>query len=458
MSPSSTPTRRWIALTGLLVAEAMNLLDSTITTVAAPVIRAGLYGTASDTQWIAAAYTLPFAVALVPGGRLGDIHGRRRLFVIGVCGFLLASTACTAAPTMTALLVARVVQGCFAGLVVPQTIGLIRAAFDGPALGRALSLIGPVMGLTSVAGPVLGGLITHADLAGLSWRAVFLVNVPLGLLTLVWARFLDEDRPARRPGLDVPGFLLSGAVAAAFVIPTINGGTSWVLLAAGFLGAAVLAAHVRRRGASGRDPVFEPSLFHDRGFPAALASSVLYFAVSTGVVFTVVLHVEDGLHRSVLASSLTVLPFSAGLAVSSLLAGQLLLPRTGPGLMFAGIVLLAAGLVWGVAVPSWLPAALGVSGLGGGLVTVPFFAVALSRVRPHETGSAAGLLNAVQQLGGTFGVAVLGGAYLGTRSLTAPFVVSLALGAALTLSVALMLGARAGGTAHSHAPCDCAPG
>ncbi|MFF0578872.1 MFS transporter [Streptosporangium saharense] len=439
MNPSSTSTRHWIALTGLLVAEAMNLLDATITTVAAPVIRTGLYGTASDAQWIAAAYTLPFAVALVPGGRLGDIHGRRRLFVLGVCGFLLASAACTAAPTMTVLLAARVVQGCFAGLVIPQTIGLIKATFDGPALGRALSLIGPVMGLTAVAGPVLGGLITHADLAGLSWRAVFLVNIPLGLLTLACVRFLGEDRAARRPGLDVPGFLLSGAVATAFVIPTIDGGTSWGL---SVVGVAVLIVHVRRRGASGRDPVFEPSLFRDRGFPAALASSVLYFAVSTGVVFAVVLHVQDGLHRSVLASSLTVLPFSAGLAVSSLLAGQVLLARTGPGLMFPGIALLAAGIAVGVAVPTWLPGALGVAGLGGGLVTVPFFTVALSRVRPHETGSAAGLLNAVQQLGGTLGVAVLGSAYLGTGSLTAPFFGSLALCGALVLTVALMLGRR----------------
>ncbi|MFF4988583.1 MFS transporter [Streptosporangium saharense] len=439
MNPSSTSTRHWIALTGLLVAEAMNLLDATITTVAAPVIRTGLYGTASDAQWIAAAYTLPFAVALVPGGRLGDIHGRRRLFVLGVCGFLLASAACTAAPTMTVLLAARVVQGCFAGLVIPQTIGLIKATFDGPALGRALSLIGPVMGLTAVAGPVLGGLITHADLAGLSWRAVFLVNIPLGLLTLACVRFLGEDRAARRPGLDVPGFLLSGAVATAFVIPTIDGGTSWGL---SVVGVAVLIVHVRRRGASGRDPVFEPSLFRDRGFPAALASSVLYFAVSTGVVFAVVLHVQDGLHRSVLASSLTVLPFSAGLAVSSLLAGQVLLARTGPGLMFPGIALLAAGIAVGVAVPAWLPGALGVAGLGGGLVTVPFFTVALSRVRPHETGSAAGLLNAVQQLGGTLGVAVLGSAYLGTGSLTAPFLGSLALCGALVLTVALMLGKR----------------
>lgn len=442
VNPSSTSTRRWIALTGLLVAEAMNLLDATITTVAAPVIRTDLYGTASDAQWIAAAYTLPFAVALVPGGRLGDIHGRRRLFVLGVCGFLLASAACTAAPTMTVLLAARVVQGCFAGLVIPQTIGLIKATFDGPALGRALSLIGPVMGLTAVAGPVLGGVITHADLAGLSWRAVFLVNIPLGLLTLACVRFLGEDRAARRPGLDVPGFLLSGAVATAFVIPTIDGGTSWGLPAAGVVGVAVLAVHVRRRGAGGRDPVFEPSLFRDRGFPAALASSVLYFAVSTGVVFAVVLHVQDGLHHSVLASSLTVLPFSAGLAVSSLLAGQVLLARTGPGLMFPGVVLLAAGIAGGVAVPTWLPVALGVAGLGGGLVTVPFFTTALSRIRPHETGSAAGLLNAVQQLGGTLGVAVLGSAYLGTGSLTAPFLASLALCGALVLTVALMLGSR----------------
>jgi EmrB/QacA subfamily drug resistance transporter len=413
-------------LGGLLIAEAMNLLDASITTVAAPVIRNSLGGPPSSIQWIAAAYALPFAIALIPGGRLGDILGRRRVFVAAMLGFLVTSVTCAAAPSMAVLLLARGAQGVFAGLVIPQTIGLIKASFHGRALGRALGLMGPVMGLTAVAGPVLGGVLTHADLAGLSWRSVFLVNVPPGAIVLASACFLVEDRAARRPGLDLVGVLLSAAVAAAITVPVINESMSLRLktltAVAALAGAIALIAHVRRLSRNGRDPIVEPSLFRDRGlFPAALATSTVYFAVSTGSVFTVVLYVQDGLHRSVLTASLTVLPFSLGLALSSLVAGQALLPRVGPALMLPGIGILAVGCLGGavatcVAVPMlpslWVPTSLAMAGLGGGLLTVPFFTTALSRVRPHETGSAAGLLNSVQQLGGTLGVALLGRAYL----------------------------------------------
>ncbi|MFG3258265.1 MFS transporter [Streptomyces sp. NPDC048172] len=451
--------RQRAALGGLLLAEAMNLLDASITTVAAPVISADLGGSPSSVQWVAAAYTLPFAVALIPGGRLGDILGRRRVFVAAMLGFLVFSLTCAAAPGMSVLLAARALQGVCAGLVIPQTIGLIKAAFRGPALGKALGLMGPVMGLTGVAGPVLGGVLTHADLAGLSWRGVFLVNVPLGALVLAGACCLTEDRAARRPGLDLVGVLLSAAVAAAITVPTIGESMSPRLrtLSAlpAFFGAVVLIAHVRRLGKKGRDPIVEPSLFRGRGFPSALATSTVYFAVSTGLVFAVVLYVQNGLHGSVLAASLTVLPFSGGLALSSLIAGQKLLPRLGSRLMLPGIGILALGCLGGavasrvaaaapVTTSPWIPASLAVAGLGGGLLTVPFFTTALSRVRPHETGSAAGLLNSVQQLGGTLGVALLGTVYLNRtgspgHALTLVFTTCLALVLLLALTATGML-------------------
>lgn len=311
------------------------MLDSTITTVAAPVIRADLHGSVSDAQWILAAYTLPFAVVLILGGRLGDIFGRRRIFLVGVLGFLVASTGCAVAPSMSALTLARLVQGAFAALIIPQTIGLIKASFNGPSLPKALSFIGPVMGLTAVVGPALGGVITHANIAGLSWRAVFLVNLPLGAAVLMMALKLREDRAARRPGLDLSGFAISAVAGAAFVVPTIHGSTqSWPIwtggsFALGAAAAGLLIAHIRRCAARGRDAIIEPSLFGDRGFPSALATSILYFAISTGIVFATVLYVQEGLDRDVLTSSLTVLPFAAGLAGSSLLAGQVLVPRLG---------------------------------------------------------------------------------------------------------------------------------
>jgi EmrB/QacA subfamily drug resistance transporter len=410
---------RWPALAVLLVAEAMNLLDATIMTVAAPAIHADLGGPVSDIQWYGAAYTLPFAVLLVTGGRLGDIVGRRRVFRAGIAAFVLASLVCACAPATPTLLAARAVQGAAAALVVPQTVGLIRALFHGDQLARAMGWIGPVMGLASVCGPVLGAVLTHA----VSWRAAFLVNVPLGAAVLLATGLLKEDRPQRRPRLDLLGTALVTAAAGLVTYPLIQGAElpRYALTWTGGLALATLfALHQRRRDRLGRSPLVEPGLFTDRGFPAALLTSVLFFAVVTGLTLVVVVQLQLGPHIGTLAAGLTLLPWSAAMAVSSWTAGARLVPRYGVRVMHAGLAVLIAGVLGAVAVYVTAPAgrypwpllpALAVCGLGQGLFAVPFFTTALHRVRPHETGSAAGLLNAVQQLGSTLGVALLGSVF-----------------------------------------------
>ncbi|MCR6487186.1 MFS transporter [Amycolatopsis sp. OK19-0408] len=413
-------TRR-AALAVLLTAEAMNLLDATIVQVAGPAVHADLSGPAADIPWFSAAYTLPFAVFLITGGRLGDIFGRARTFKIGVAGFVLASLACAVAPAAGLLIGARAVQGAVAALVIPQTIGLIRALFDGDDLAKALGSIGPVMGLSAVTGPLLGGLLTHA----LSWRAAFLVNVPLGLAVLLAARLLREDRAETRPRLDVIGTVLVVAGTGLLGYPLIAG-TNWALLPAGAVVLVVFGVQQRRTAA----PLVEPSLFTNRGFPAALAGSLLFFAVMTGLMLLVPLRLQLGEGADVRTAALTLLPLSAGLAVSSWFAGAKLVPKFGPRVMFAGLALLVAGILAGADGP-----ALALCGLGMGTFTVPFFTAALHRVRPHETGSAAGLLNAVQQLGGTLGVALLGGLYLGGVTATAVLGVAAGLTVAAALAV-----------------------
>ncbi len=414
----SPPYRlRWAALVTLLTAEAMNLLDSTIVQVAAPVIHRDLGGPDSDIQWFGAAYTLPFAVLLITGGRLGDITGRRRVFRIGVAGFVLASLYCALSGSAGTLIAARAVQGAAAAFVIPQTFGLIRAMFEGGELSKALGSIGPVMGLAAVGGPVLGGVLTHADLFGSSWRAVFLVNVPLGVAVLLAAPLLREDRAERRPRLDPAGTALVVLGIGLVVYPLIEGDTAgwpawtWVALAVGVAVLVLFGFHQRRSAG----PLVEPGLFRDRGFPAALATSVLFFSVMIGLMLVVVLELQLGAHSGVLAAGLTLLPWSCGLAVSSWVAGAYLIPRYGVRVMFAGLAVLLTGTLAAVRVyatstgyPWPLLPALAVGGLGVGLFTTPFFTSALRRVSPRETGSAAGLLNAVQQLGGTLGVAVLG--------------------------------------------------
>jgi MFS family permease len=363
---------RWAALAVVLFAEAMNLLDATIVQVAAPVIHADFGGPDSTIQWFSNAYTLPFAALLITGGRLGDIVGRARTFTLGVIGFILGSAACAAAPSSEALIVARAVQGAAAALVIPQTFGLIRAMFTGAELPRALGTIGPVMALSAILGPVLGGFLTHADLFGWSWRSVFLVNLPLGLGVLAGARILCEDR----------SFVGSRRAAVRALLMQI-----------------------------------EPGVLRGRMFPAALATSLLGFAVMSGLTLAVELHLQLVAGTDVLTAGLMLVPMSIGSGVASWLGGSMLVPRIGPKLMLIGLPCVLLGLLASVAVQSafgshypWpLLLTLGLCGIGFGLFTVAFFSTALSSVQPHETGSASGLLNAVQEAGTTVGVALLGG-------------------------------------------------
>jgi len=411
---------RWPALVALLLAEAMNLLDATIVQVASPAVHADLGGSVSDIQWFSTAYTLPFAVLLVTGGRLGDIAGRRRLFVFGVALFTAASVACALAPAPGLLIGFRAVQGAAAAVIIPQTIGLIKAMFAGDEMSRALGSIGPVMGLAAVCGPVLGGVLTHADLFGSSWRSVFLVNVPSAAVVLALSPKLLENRAPHRPTLDWPGTALAATGTGLLVYPLIGTNLtelplhSWVLLAAGVLAGAAFIAHQRRTPA----PLLEPTLFTHRGFPSALATSTTFFAVTNGLMTVVVLQHQLEAAKGVLAAGLSLTPWSIGLAVSSWLSGRRGARRRmmpyGLALVFMGLA--AAIAAYAATEPAHYPwlllPALALVGLGAGLFTPAFFTLALKPLRPQEVGSAAGALNAVQQLGATLGVAVLGSTYL----------------------------------------------
>ena len=425
---------RWPALAALLVAEAMNMVDGTVMPVVGPAVRADLGMTETGLQWLTAGYTLPFALLLITGGRLGDVFGRRRVFVVGMLVFTLCSAVCAVAPTAEVLLAARVVQGASAALVIPQTFGLIRAMFTGDETAKALGTIGPVMALSALCGPVIGGLLT--DAAG--WRAVFLVNVPVGLAVLAAAPLVIEDRSPRRPRLDVGGTLLAALGIGLLVYPLVEGGHAgwpawtWICAVLGLLTLVGFARHQRGR----TDPLVEPGLFRDRVFAAALVGSLLFFAVMNGLLFVLVLSLQLTGGASPTAAALALLPWSAGLAVGSWTAGAVLVPRFGPAVMRVGLVLVLVGLA-GIAVsPTVVP--LLVTGLGLGVFTVPFFANALGGVAPHETGSASGLLNAVQQLGATIGVALLGTVFFGFGPLPAVLISIVLIGAVLTCSFAML--------------------
>src|SRR5690349_6909083 len=218
----------------------MDLMDGTIVNVAAPSIRADLGGSATTLQWLGAAFRLAFAVLLIMGGRLGDLFGRRRVFIVGIVGFTTASALCAAAPTPGTLIAARVVQGAFGALLIPQGFGMIKEVFAEDEITKAFAAFGPVMGLSAVAAPVLGGALTDGDLAGLGWRSIFLVNVPLGVAGLVGALRV-MPRTGGRPGtrLDPLGAVIATAAAFALIYPLVQGreldwpGWTFAMLAAG---------------------------------------------------------------------------------------------------------------------------------------------------------------------------------------------------------------------------------
>jgi MFS family permease len=406
MTDSRAPGRWW-ALAGLLAADAATLLDTTIVQVAGPTIAADLGGGPRAVTWFGAAYTLPFAVLLVPGGRLGDVAGRRRVFRTGVVAFLLASVGCALAPSVGVLVALRVLQGAAAALVVPQTIGLIKAMFAGAEVSRALGANGPVMSAAAICGPLIGGLLTAADLLGSSWRATFLVNVPVCVAVLVLAVLLPEDRASERVRLDALGISLLAGGTGLLVWPLVAGGGP-LLAVAGLVVLALFAVHQRRASA----PLVARTLFRGPAFPMALACTGLLFMVTTGLAFVVALHLQFGIGLDPGAAALGLLPLSAGTGLASWIAGAHLVQRYGVRLLPAGLVLLGAGLLAAALGLGPRTVALALAGSGAGLFVPALFTTTLHSLAPQEIGSAAGLLNACQQLGSTLGVAGLGAVYL----------------------------------------------
>ncbi|WP_245796242.1 DHA2 family efflux MFS transporter permease subunit [Actinacidiphila alni] len=421
-APDAKPTRAaWLLLVVVVLADLMDLIDSSIANLAGPSIRADLGGGQSTVQWVLSAYTAAFAIGLVTSGRLGDLLGRRRLFLLGMTGFTLASLACGLAPNAAFLIVSRTLQGLCGSVMIPQGLALVKVVFPPKHLRKALAPVGPLMGLTMVAGPILAGWLLHLDLFGSQWRSIFLINVPLGVgAALLGLRVLPhhggEDRTAR---LDVLGVALLTAASALLVVPLIQGRDlgwpAWTY--AMMAGAAVLLALFvvsQRRSAH---PVIAPTLFRKRSFVVGLVIVAGFYASLSAFVLTINLLLQQGMHWSPLRTGLTLIPWALGTAVAVLLAGAVLADRLGRATLHIGLSLAVVGLLglwWtvdhydaGLTVWKLAPALL-LTGFGSGLVFVPLVDFIIGDATPEEVGTGAGLLNAVQQFAGAIGVAALG--------------------------------------------------
>jgi EmrB/QacA subfamily drug resistance transporter len=426
--------RRWLTLTILLLAAFMNLLDVSIVNIAIPSIQRDLHASYADVQWALAGYTLAYALVLITGGRLGDTFGRKRLFLIGVSGFTIMSALCGAAQSPGQLIAFRVVQGAMGAIMVPQVLAVIQVIFPPRERIKALAGFGITAGLGTVSGPLLGGLLIQHDLFGLSWRPIFLINVPVGILAVIFSAVLvRESRSPSPPRLDPIGVVLVSAALLLLLYPLVQGrqlgwpGWTFVSMAASVPVFALFVWWEQVKTRRDGSPLVPLRLFSQREFSVGMAIAMTFFLgiASFGLVLT--LFLQLGLGFTPLHAGLTFLPFSLGVLISSGAAARLA-PRFGRGVTMAGALIMAAAMTslivavhhYGAAVTTWelVPGLVG-AGLGLGAVIAPLADIVLDRVPHQDAGSASGVFNTGLQLGNSIGIAVIGViffALLGTQS------------------------------------------
>ncbi|MEU9110907.1 MFS transporter [Streptomyces sp. NPDC048483] len=427
--PAPTGRRRWTALAVVLTASFMDLVDATIVNIALPDIQRDTGASFSALQWITAGYALAFAIGLITGGRLGDIYGRKKLFLAGMAGFTLASALCGLATGPGMLVGARVLQGAMAALMVPQVLAIIHVSFPANERGKVFGMFGAVIGLGAVCGPLIGALLTEGNLFGLEWRPIFLINLPVGLAGIaLGARFVTESRAPRALRLDLIGTALATLGLLMVLYPLTQGRESgWPLW--GFVSMAasplVLALFVRYERAKARkdgSPLVELSLFRIRTFAAGAGVQLTFGAVS-GLFFLIwTLHMQLGLGWGPLHAGLTGVPFSLACSTAAGMSVQKLVPRFGRKVLQAGALIMLSGAllyIWeagryGTAMESWQMApAMLLMGAGMGLIVAPITDSVLSEVPTAHSGSASGIFNTTGQLGMALGLGLSSVAFFG---------------------------------------------
>ncbi|MFF7753210.1 MFS transporter [Streptomyces sp. NPDC007971] len=419
--------RRWKALAVCLTAGFISLLDTSIVNVALPSMEHGLGASEAAQSWVVSGYALTFGLALVPAGRLGDMRGRRQAFLLGLAVFTVASAACGLAPTASWLVLFRLIQGTAAGMVAPQTSGLIQQMFQGAERAKAFGLLGSVIGVSTAVGPLAGGVLIDAVGTDDGWRWVFFVNLPIGVATLVAGLRLLPRFPAssaRREEFDLFGVLLLGSAVTALMLPLVQeqqwtGQLKWGLMPVAALLLAAFWAWERRQGRCGRAPLVDLGLFSLRSFTLGALISLTYFAGFTTVFFVYTLFLQNTVGYSALTAGLTVLPFAAASAVGAAIGGRLVV-RYGRKLVVMGLSGVALGLLgtvvavrlvpleyvgWATALP------MVVGGIGSGITVSPNTTLTLTRVPVRRAGAAGGVLQTGQRIGSAAGIAVVGAVY-----------------------------------------------
>jgi EmrB/QacA subfamily drug resistance transporter len=447
--------RRWVVLAIVLGAAFLGVLDFFIVNVSIPAIKSSLHASNAQIQLMIAGYGLIYAVFLITGGRLGDIYGRKRVFLLGVAGFTLASALCGFAPSPEFLLGARIFQGLSGAMMFPQVLSIIQVTFPPEERIKAFGIFGMVLGTGSFSGNVLGGLLIQADLFGLSWRPIFLVNVPIGILALVLAiPTIQESRSARAQRLDLGGVALATLGLFLLVFPLVLGREqgwppwSFLCLVASIPVLAGFVLYERHVSESGGSPLLELGLFRNRVFVIGLLTTLVFYGGLSAFFLSFTLFLQEGLGFSPILAGLTFAPFAVGFLLASSLAVKLS-ARLGRGVIQLGASLMAVALTTVILIAHLQGAALGsldlvpvlfLYGTGQGFVMPTLLSTVLSGVSRDDAGSASGVLTTTQQVALAMGVAVIDSVYfaiLGAQPSPQDFVNALA--TALLFNIGLLL-------------------
>ncbi len=420
---TETAPRRWLMLPVVLLAMFMAGFDLWVVNVAAPSLQRDLHVSDAALELIVGGYAFMYATGMVTGGRLGDLLGYRRMFMIGVASFAIASLLCGLAQSAGELVVFRLLQGLTGAAMVPQILALITATFPVRERSRALSWFGVTIGLAFVSGQILGGLLLQANVLGLGWRAIFLVNVPVGVVALVASALLiPAARGLRRPRLDPVGAIGVSASLALALVPLTLGhdegwpAWTWICLGASVPVGAAVVWYERRLSQRGGEPLLDLPLFRDRAFSAGIGVNFALIFFFGSFMFVLTLLLQAGLGQSPLHAGLETGPLAATFTLMSIL-GPRISARVGPrsvtigaGLDIVGTIgLIITGLHYGGQLGPWeLAPATAVIGLGQGLAMPSLIGAALSGVPPERAGAAAGILTTMQQFGTAAGIAIVG--------------------------------------------------
>ncbi|PWI44491.1 MFS transporter [Streptomyces sp. ICBB 8177] len=420
-----------LGLLTLLLGAALPMIDFFIVNVALPTIDRDLHAGPALLEMVAAGYGVAYAVLLVLGGRLGDMVGRRRLFLIGTALFALTSLACGLAPDAWTLVGARVAQGAASALMLPQVLATIQATTTGSRRGRALGLYGATGGISAVLGQLLGGWLVAANVAGTGWRSIFLVNVPVALAAILLSlRSVPETRSANPARIDTRGTLLLGATLLALLVPLMEGRAvgwplwTWLMLAASpFLGAAFWL--VERSGErSGGDPLLPPSLLGNHGMRSGLRVALPFFTGFGGFMFVMAVALQQGLALGPVAAGTALAPMAVAFFAASLVAPRLV-TRYGRHVVSVGLTVQGLGLlvVVATALAGWphigplaLTPGMAVLGFGQGMAMSTLFRIVLSEVPAERAGVGSGVMVTTQQSSLALGVATLGTLFLSLAS------------------------------------------